>query len=245
MPKIVDYPRASLKASFILAQAVDDLGGTATAEMAADKMGKKIGGSFRSLMAAAAKFGLLATKKGRLSTTALYREYKLAYSKTEQEQVARRAFLSVALFRSVYDRFKTQKLPVDHFEKLLIREFEVHELIASRVAKYFVEGAKLIGLLNPDYTFRDVGLPSDSANGAPADEKTESDETAGGEDVRAAGDNAVAPKTFAVRITGPGMDSVISILEEEDLQIVEAMLKKVARSLRERSTASDGEVSTS
>lgn len=243
MPKIVDYPRASLKASFILAQAIDDLGGTATAEMAAEKMGKKIGGAFRSLMAAAGKFGLVESRKGRLSITGLYREHKLAYSKVEQEQVAQRAFLSVALFRAVYERFKAQKLPVDHFEKLLIREFDVHEMIASRVSKYFIEGAKLIGLLNPDYTFRDVGLPGEATPQGTADELEPP-----GEEVSAAAaptlDQASTdPKSFAVRITGPGMDSVISIIEEEDLLIVEAMLKKVARSLRDRTPSQETDVS--
>lgn len=244
MPKLIDYPRASLKASILLAQSVDELGGSATAELVADKMGKKIGGAFRSLMAAAAKFGLVQTKKGRLTTTPLFRDYKLAYTKSEQEEVSQRAFLSVPLFHAVYERFKDQKLPVDHFEKLLIREFDVHEVIASRVGKYFVEGAKLIGLLNPDYTFRSGITATPQVDGDEELSVEPSEDS--GKPIAGEKDGPAQPadsRAFAVRITGPGMDSVISILEPEDLLIVQAMLKKVERNLLERGSQS-GEAQT-
>ena len=58
------------------------------------------------------------------------------------------AFLTPPLFRSIFDRFEGRKLPVEHFEKLLIREFHVPEKISSRVSKYFLEGAKQCALLN-------------------------------------------------------------------------------------------------
>lgn len=42
-------------------------------------------------------------------------------------------------------------------------------------------------------------------------------------------DLPVSEKNFSVQITGPGMNSVIEIKEEEDLMIVEAMLRKVSK----------------
>ena len=37
---------------------------------------------------------------------------------------------------------------------------------------------------------------------------------------------------YSVRITGPGIDSRIAIKDEDDVEIVEAMLKKVRRLLK-------------
>src|SRR5881394_1501662 len=116
MPRVIDYVRASLKAALALAQAVDELGGSCTLEMAADKLGKKRGGAFQALVGATVKYGLVENRKGRLTTTARFRDYKLAYNKEEQEQVAQQAFLAVPLFRQIFDRFRQHKLPVEHFE---------------------------------------------------------------------------------------------------------------------------------
>lgn len=58
MPKVLEYPRASLKASLELSKAIADLGGSAKVETVADKMGLKVGGSFQALMGAAKKYGL-------------------------------------------------------------------------------------------------------------------------------------------------------------------------------------------
>ena len=51
-----DYPRASLRRSLALAEAIDKLGGESSDESAADGIGNKIGGAFRSLVGAGVKF---------------------------------------------------------------------------------------------------------------------------------------------------------------------------------------------
>ena len=59
MPKIIDYPRASLSRALALAEAVDKLGGEASDASVADHMGNKVGGAFNALVGAAVKFGLV------------------------------------------------------------------------------------------------------------------------------------------------------------------------------------------
>ncbi|HZQ42192.1 MAG TPA: hypothetical protein VFA99_03030, partial [Acidobacteriaceae bacterium] len=135
MPKIVDYPRASLRSSLELAAAVDALGGSCTDEMCAQRMSRKHGsGAFNSLINAAVKHGLVDSKRGNLSTTPLYsRDYKHAYSDTQRMEALRRAFLNVPLFKRIHERFVGKALPEDILDKLLIREFEVPEDLARRV----------------------------------------------------------------------------------------------------------------
>lgn len=237
MAKQIDYPRASLKNCLQLAQAVDDLGGKCTTEMAADKLNKKLGGAFQAVVGAATRFGLITSKGGQLETTGLFRDHKLAYSKEEADVALTVAFLTPPLFRSIFDRFEGRELPVSHFEKLLIREFGVPDQISSRVSKYFLEGAKQCALLGPDNR-----LSARASNEKEeAGHNNEEDEQDQGGDVPAPDESASIKKSlinqdilekegkFSVRIRGPGMDSVIVVNEEEDLLIIKAMLKKVEK----------------
>jgi hypothetical protein len=235
MPRQIDYPRGSLKSATLLAKGIDELGGSCKVESAAESLGKKRGGAFQALVGAAVKYGLIENKRGQLSVTPLYREYKLAYNKQEQDAFAQQAFLRVPLFRAIYERFREQRLPVDHFERLLIREFEVPEAVASRVGKYFIEGAKLIGLLNADNSFSrpqsGTTVPSSDAEDTTID--TPEDEPEKVVSDKRLLDSFVSPENFTVRISGPGMDLVLAVNEEEDLAIVATMLKKVEKKLKE------------
>lgn len=236
MPKLIDYPRASLKNGMSLSDAVNDLGGSCSAPMAADKLNKAHNsGAYSALVGAAVKYGLLNNKKGQLEVTQLYRDIKLAYNDSELQKATQKAFLTPALFAAIYDRFNNKPLPVSHFEKLLIREFDVPDSFASRLSNYFLEGAKQSGLLGEGNV-----LSRDSDN---ADEIIDN-----GNDPEATTNTTepVKPKQsatlevshpaeedgkFSVRIKGPGMDSLIVVNEEEDLYIVKAMLKKVEKRL--------------
>ena len=152
----VDYPHASIKKSLELAEAAHDLGGNCSVEMCADKLGKKVGGAFNATMSAAKKYGLVDVRHGQVTTTELFREYRLAYDDEERRQKLQYSFLGVPLFQTIYDRFHSGKLPVEIFEKFLVRELGVSEQNASRVAKYFIDGAKAAGLLSGDNTFVEV-----------------------------------------------------------------------------------------
>jgi hypothetical protein len=148
MPRVVDYPRASLKMALELAKAVDSLGGSCSTQLVAEKMGKKVGGAFSAVVGAASKYGLVDSKSQRLTVTALYKRHKLAYSDAEEQLCLREALLSAPLFKAIYDRFLGKVLPLSHFDRLLVREFEVPEDLASRTATYFLDGAKISGLLD-------------------------------------------------------------------------------------------------
>lgn len=237
MPKIVDYPRASLKRSLELAHAVESLGGESTVESAAEALGNKVTGAFNALMSATAKYGLVTNKAGRLQITPLFRGLLLAYSDEERRGAERQAFMSVPLFREITARFSGKKLPVDYFEKLLMREFGVPTEMASRVAGYYTEGARSTGVLD------EAGVIQGGSGVALEPQETSAgEESAAHSDLqpgsRDAGRTAplvststlnTRPEKYYVRIHGPDMDSTMEINDEDDLAIVEVMIKKVRR----------------
>jgi hypothetical protein len=238
MPKIIDYPRASLKSALELAKAVDDLGGECSSEMAAERLNRKVSGAFSALVSATIKFGLVVSKSQRLSTAALYKDYKLAYTPEESSEKLRRVLLSPILFRSIYDRFVGKEIPITHFEKLLIREFEVPDDWASRIASYFIDGAKQSGLLGENNRLIDIALGESSGEeervNAQSDNSQETNARTSQPSQPQEKDDAVSAhqKVYVVRVTGPGINSTIEVHEPEDMLIVQAMLKKVEKALQ-------------
>jgi len=249
MAKIIDYPRSSLQVCIQLAKAVDSFGGRCSPELAADKLGMKVSGNFNAIIASTSKFGLVDNKKGQLEITSLYRQHKLAYSHEEANTALVQAFLSPTLFQKLYERFKGLELPIGHFEKVLIREFSVPEQLGSRVVKYFLEGAKQCGILGENNVLLEIGTSSqanndneDSAEEVYANDLQEIEkplptgakseiETSNKIDSPIDIQDPRAHEIFTIHIKGPGMDSKILINEEDDLIIVEAMLRKVKNKL--------------
>ncbi len=236
MPKQVDYPRASMKNCFGLADAVNDLGSECSAAMAADKLGKQhTSGAYKALVGAAVKYGLITNKKGQLAVTQLYRDIRLAYNEAEAEKETQKAFLKPPLFSDIFARFENKPLPVSHFEKLLIREFEVPDNFASRVGGYFLEGAKQCGILGDGNVLsRDNDAANEIIENGNDDDEQQADSPP--EKPKAGPSHEISHPAeeegkFSVRIKGPGMDSLIVVNEEEDLYIVKAMLKKVEKRL--------------
>ena len=242
MPKIVDYPRATLAASINLAQAVDTLGGSCSKELAADKLGKKVSGAFAALMATTSRFGFITIKKGQLSVTPTYRDYKLAYDDQERTKVLRSAFLSIPLFERIVKRFDGMPLPSGHFEKMLVKEFDVPENIGSRVAKYFIDGAKQAGILdeNDVVAFEVAATTDDSSDEAINSDvglSVDKESVNIGLTRRVEGVKNIpvseASDSYSVRITGPSVDMVIQINEADDLLIVDALLAKVRKKMND------------
>ena len=240
MPKLIDYPRASLAASLSLAGAVDSLGGTCGRELAADKLDKKVSGAFAAVISTAARFGLIVVKKGQLSTTQLYRDYKLAYDEEQRVTALRTAFLSIPLFEQITDRFLGKQLPVDHFEKMLVKEFDVPDNIASRVAKYFIDGATQSGLLGEDNVLAVEPVDNYSGSNTISSDDSEAEYSESERDVapRVIDEHATGPvaaKTggYSIRMRGPGMDLDIQIHEEDDLLIVNAILAKIRKKMQD------------
>lgn len=156
MPKLIDYPRTSYTGAWELAEIVDDTGGKCAIETAARKLNRKVSGSFKAIIGSAVKFGLITSKRELLTTTTLFRRIKHAYDKAEELQFHREAFLTPPLFTQVCRKFRNRELPVQMLDVMLIREFGVEEINAQNVAKAFVDGCRMCGLLDERNIIADI-----------------------------------------------------------------------------------------
>lgn len=220
MSKIVNYPSAGFQKSLELSKAVDTLGDNSSADVCAQKMGKKMSGGFKDLIAAAVKYGFILNKKGKLALTDAYKEYKLSYNDDEANKHLQGFFLKPQLFQEIYDKYKNVGLPVDVLDKALVREFGVPDKHATRTSTYFISGARFIKLLNEDNTFNST-VDSDTRIPESDEKKPFRPNDAGAPDFVASKDS------YSIKITGPGVDTTISITEDSDFDIIDAILKKV------------------
>jgi hypothetical protein len=156
MPKLIDYPRTSYSGAWEVAEVVDDTGGKCALETCARKLNRKVSGSFKAIVGSAVKFGLLTSKRELLTTTTLFRRIKHAYDKQEELLFHREAFLTPVLFTQLCRKFRSRELPVAMLDVLLMREFGVEEINAQGVAKAFIDGAHMVGLLNEHNILADI-----------------------------------------------------------------------------------------
>lgn len=231
MARLLEYPKASFKSSQELAAAVDSLGGSCSAELCAEKMGNKLGGGFHNIMSSGQKFRLVDYKAGQLTITALYRDIKLSYTDEEKRTLLINSFLSPPVFSRLYERFKGKELPVGMLEKMLIKEYEVDDNVASRIKKYFIEGAKSTGLLNAQNHLAALDISTSSPEETLDPEELqiipESSYTS-----TETNNNVITLSDldeFVFHISGPGINSKISIREEDDFIILEAMIRKIKK----------------
>lgn len=156
MPKLIDYPRTNYTGAWELSEVVDNTGGICTIETAAQKLNRKISGSFKAIIGSAVKFGLMTSKRELLTTTTLFKRIKHAYDKTEEIQFHREAFLNPPLFLQLYRKFRNKELPIQMLDVMLIREFNVEEINAQGVARAFIDGSRMCGLLNEQNVIADI-----------------------------------------------------------------------------------------
>lgn len=156
MPKLIDYPRTTYSGAWELAEITDDTGGKCAIETAARKLNRKVSGSFKAIIGSAVKFGLLTSKRDLLTTTTLFKRIKHAYDKQEEVIFHREAFLTPPLFTQLCRKFRSRELPVQMLDVMLIREFGVEEINAQGVAKAFVEGCRMVGLLDENNIVADI-----------------------------------------------------------------------------------------
>jgi hypothetical protein len=156
MPKLIDYPRTSYTGAWEVAEVVDDTGGKCALETCARKLNRKVSGSFKAIVGSGVKFGLLTSKREILTTTTLFRRIKHAYDKQEELLFHREAFLTPPLFTQLCRKFRSRELPVAMLDVLLIREFGVEEINAQSVAKAFIDGARMVGVLDENNTVADI-----------------------------------------------------------------------------------------
>ncbi|MBT2559036.1 hypothetical protein J7E24_14690 [Hymenobacter sp. ISL-91] len=156
MPKTIDYPRTSYQSAWEVAEVVDDTGGKCAIETAARKLNRKVSGSFKAIIGSAVKFGLLTSKRELLTTTNLFRRIKNAYDKQEERIYEREAFLHPPLFTQICRKFRNRELPVHMFDVMLVREFGVEEINAQAVTKAFIDGARMVGVLDEQNIIADI-----------------------------------------------------------------------------------------
>ena len=156
MPKLIDYPRTSYSGAWEVAEVVDDTGGKCALETCARKLNRKVSGSFKAIVGSAVKFGLLTSKREILTTTTLFRRIKHAYDKQEELLFHREAFLTPPLFTQLCRKFRGRELPVAMLDVLLMREFDVEEINAQSVAKAFIDGTRMVGLLDEHNMLADI-----------------------------------------------------------------------------------------
>jgi hypothetical protein len=230
MGKAIEYPKASFKSAQDMANAVDALGGSCSIEMCAEKMGNKISGAFNNIISSAQKFRLITYKTGQLTISQLYRDIKLSYTDQEKENLLISSFLSPPVFSRLYERFKGKELPVSMLDKMLIKEYDVDENVASRIKKYFIEGAKLTGLLNAQNHLISLDLNKSNEELGEVEELQVIQETPSvTSDIPTNYISLSDLDEFVFHITGPGINSKVAIREEEDFIILEAMIKKIKK----------------
>ena len=160
MPKLIDYPRTTYAGAWELAEITDDTGGKCAIETAAKKLNRKVSGSFKAIIGSAVKFGLITSKRDLLTTTTLFKRIKHAYDKQEELLFHRESFLTPPLFTQLCRKFRSRELPVQMLDVMLIREFGVEEINAQGVAKAFVEGCRMVGLLDERNIIADIDATS-------------------------------------------------------------------------------------
>ncbi len=243
MPRLIDHPRASFKNGQEVASAVDYLGGSCNLTSCAERMGKKVSGAFKALISAGVKHGFVTLKSDILSTTDLYRTLKLAYNEDEKIETLRKAFLYPPLYQKIYDRFKGKDLPIGMLPKLLVREFGVEDVYGSRVSGYFTEGAKNVRMLENGKLIDNIKTIPLEIKEENSDEVNQNNGNGKNNKYQRNNEKLEAPfvdlplniegDSFIITISGPGMNSKIAINENDDLLILEAMLNKIKKKLKE------------
>lgn len=229
MTKTAYFPRASLNSCLELASAVSDLGGNSSIEMAAEKLDKKVSGGFTTIIAAAVAFGLISNSRGQLEISNSFKEYKLAYTPEDETYELQKIFLTPGLFKEISERFNNKSLPLSHFEKLLIKEFNIPENYSSRVAKYFVDGAKTCGILSDDGYLCIKQEKEIHTNVIEEKDPVELEKNISFEPTptKSSIDEDVSYFTFWIK--GPNTNVEITVKDEDDLAYVEISLRKAKK----------------
>jgi len=115
-----------------------------------------VSGSFKAIIGSAVKFGLVTSKRDLITTTTLFKRIKHAYDKQEEIVFHREAFLTPPLFTQLCRKFRSKELPIQMLDVILIREFGVEEINAQGVAKAFVEGSRMVNILNEQNIITDI-----------------------------------------------------------------------------------------
>ena len=257
MPKILPYPLDALRKCLELADAVNDAGGVCEKSQCAEKLGKSLSGAFQTLIGSTVKYGLLTNTKHTLSTTAMYTEIMLAHNNNEKEDKKRQAFMNIPVFNRLLKQYQNRVIPIENLTPILIKEHQVDEHRAETVARVFIEGAIYLGLIGADFQVAvqpeefKVIPKMDSVEQDTTEEHFDVSEFAapklnGGanetvhniykEFQASTQDSAIRQSEtlqeglkdlYTVNISGPGIETTLSVEDETDVVVLQAITQKL------------------
>ena len=144
----ISFPYADLESSFEVINGIHNAGGMAceTEQLAAQLNLEPRGGGFRLKMSAAKIFGLITYERGgRISLTELGR---LAIDPHNEASAKVKAFLSVELYKKVYEEYKGRPLPPRPALERVLVEYGVAEKLKERARQILDRSAKQAGFFN-------------------------------------------------------------------------------------------------
>lgn len=256
MPKEIEYTNRTFSSALELAEAIYDCGGSCSMEVAAHKLNLKVTGSFRALIASASKFGLIQMKSGTVSITDAFKGMHLSYDEKEKQSLYIDAFLKAPLYRKLYTNFKGKTIPVDIFEKMLIKDYGVSGT-AGAAASNFIKGGQQLGFIKDNQV-----LPVDEGNLLPItdgnekkDSKSKTANKGESKTVNAKTPPPAAkdstkftpppapplPQEIRITIKGAGLNYEIPLLDDSDWIILNAVLKKAKGKFNEQQKTKSSE----
>ncbi|MBS3164196.1 hypothetical protein J4439_02085 [Candidatus Woesearchaeota archaeon] len=231
MPKKTDYPHCGLGEALRVAEVVDHAGGTAALGVVAErlKMAEK-GGAFTHKVSGAVKFSLIERAGGSLRATPISREIFHPLAEREKLDGLQHAFESVSLFRTLLHRLQKKSPDKAMIRSLLIREYAVGHAMAERVASYFAEGVKEVGLLDSN------GLIASREPLEGVQEQRQS--------VQPAVDNpfdrdANQSGGYLISVRGPGLKVDFAVTEDSDLEDLQSLIAMLRRKVQGTSKSSN------
>lgn len=147
MARIANYPSKSFDTALEIAQEVDKLGGKTTPQTLADKLNKKVSGSFNNDINASVKHGLISKNQDTLILTELYNNIKLSYNEEEKLHHLQQAFLIPDTYREILEQFDGKDLPTSVLDKILMREYQVVEGRSKTVTNNILKGGTKLELI--------------------------------------------------------------------------------------------------
>jgi len=137
-----DFPVTTLIVAEEVVKAVSDAGGKISSKAISASLGDIKGGALARKIASAKRWSLI-KGSGILEITALGKKIVHNINEDELVQSRKEAFLSVELFKKLYERFGV-KLPTEQtFIAILVREYELTDKNARTMLTIYKEAIKL------------------------------------------------------------------------------------------------------
>lgn len=143
----IEFPYLDLEDSLEIATAVHSIGGTGCQwdQLAAQLKQAAAGGGFRLRLISAKLYGLLTYDRGQVTLTGLGKRIADSY---QQKQACVEAFLSVPLYKAIYEKFKGVSLPPTAGLQREIEQLGVAPKQKDKARQVFLRSAKQAGFFD-------------------------------------------------------------------------------------------------